>query len=94
MNKQNIGLVWYSEDEWKKMKHISVDSDRLENSFKEWEEMAQKIFDNMKATGIVGTKVFIKAGEFFVWCKIHSLPVDAASRSKYVSEIMSKKIAI
>lgn len=88
---QNIGIVWYTEDEWKKMKEISVDSERLENSFKEWEEMVRKTLADMKATGILGTKVFIKAEEFFIWCKIHSLPVDASSRSKYVSEIMSRR---
>ena len=89
----NIGIVWYTEGEWKKMKDISSDSERLEDSFKEWESMAQKTLNDMKATGIAGTKVFIKAEEFFIWCKIHSLPVDSASRSKYVSELMSKRKA-
>ena len=88
---ENIGIVWYTVEEWGKMKDISSDSERLEDSFTEWESMAQKILNDMKAAGIVGTKVFVKAEEFFVWCKIHSLPADAASRSRYVSEIMSKR---
>ena len=87
----NTVIVWYTEVEWKKMKKISIDSERLENSFQEWKEMAQKTLSNMKATGIVGEKVFIKAEEFLIWCKIHSLPVDASSRSRYVSEIMSRR---
>ncbi len=88
---QNIGIVWYTKAEWEKMKKISVDSERLEDSFREWEEMAVKTLTDMKATGINGTKVFIKTEEFLIWCKIHSLPVDASSRSKYVSEIMSRR---
>jgi ribosomal protein S16 len=88
---ENVGIVWYTPEEWERMKQISIDSERLEDSFKEWESMAQKTLNDMKATGIAGTKVFIKAEEFFVWCKIHSLPVDAASRSRYVSELMSKR---
>lgn len=87
----NTGIVWYTEVEWEKMKKISIDSERLENTFKEWEEMALKTLADMKATGIVGKKVFIKAEEFLIWCKIHSLPVDASSRSRYVSEIMSRR---
>ncbi|MHB8581440.1 MAG: hypothetical protein ACYDA4_16470 [Ignavibacteriaceae bacterium] len=87
----NVGIVWYTEGEWEKMKQISIDSERLENSFQEWEEMALKTLADMKATGIIGTKVFIKAEEFLIWCKIHSLPVDASSRSRYISEIMSRR---
>ena len=87
----NVGIVWYTKEEWEKMKSISVDSERLENSFQEWEAMAQKTLVDMKSTGITGEKVFIKAEEFFIWCKIHSVPVDASSRSRYVSEIMSKR---
>lgn len=88
---KSIGLVWYTETEWTKMKKISIDSERLENSFQGWEEMAIKTLADMKSSGIIGTKVFIKAEEFFMWCKIHSLPVDASSRSRYVSEIMSRR---
>lgn len=87
----HIGIVWYTEEEWRKMKAISSDSEIFEDSFKEWEEMAIKTIVDMKANGIVGTKVFIKSDEFIVWCKIHSLPKDAASRSKYVTDIMSKR---
>ncbi len=95
MNRQNVsenvGLVWYSEDEWKKMKEVSVDSERLENSFKEWEKMALKTLNEMSAVGLRGKKVYVKTDEFILWCKIKSFPLDRASRSKYVSEIMSKK---
>jgi len=87
----NIGIVWYTEKEWEKMKKISSDSERLEDSFKEWEEIAQKTLSDMKVNEIVGEKVFVKADEFFIWCKIHSLPMDASSRSRYVSEILSKR---
>lgn len=87
----NTGIVWYTEVDREKMKKISVDSERLENSFQEWEEMALKTLTDMKVAGIIGEKVFIKAEEFLIWCKIYSLPIDASSRSKYVSEIMSRR---
>ncbi|MBI3124349.1 MAG: hypothetical protein HYZ10_08085 [Ignavibacteriales bacterium] len=87
----NIGVVWYTEEEWSKIKSISSDSEIFEDSYKEWEEMALETLVDMKVTGIIGTKVFIKSDEFIVWCKIHSLPLDASSRSRYVSEIMSKR---
>lgn len=90
----NVGIVWYSKEEWEKMKQISIDSERQEASFKEWEKMAQKTLADMKATGIVGTKVLIKSEEFLLWCKIHSLPLDASSRSEYVSKLCQKEIVI
>jgi len=87
----NVGIVWYTKREWEKMKQISIDSERLENSFQEWEEIALETLADIKATGLIGTKVFIKAEEFLLWCNIHSLPVNASSRSRYVSEIMSRR---
>ena len=87
----NVGIVWYKKNEWQKMKEISSDAEIFENSFKEWEQMANKSLLDMKASGIIAKKVFIKADEFIVWCKIHSLPLDASSRSKYITEILSKQ---
>ena len=87
----NVGIVWYKKNEWQKMKEISSDAEIFENSFKEWEQMANKSLLDMKASGIIAKKVFIKADEFIVWCKIHSLPLDASSRSKYITEVMSKQ---
>jgi hypothetical protein len=87
----NVGIVWYTKEEWQKMKEISSDAEILENSFKEWEQMANKSLVDMKASGIFAQKVFIKTDEFIVWCKIHSLPFDASSRSKYITKIMAKQ---
>ncbi|KAF0146954.1 MAG: hypothetical protein FD188_3563 [Ignavibacteria bacterium] len=84
----NVGIVWYTKEEWQKMKEISSDAEIFENSFKEWEQMANKSLVDMKASGIVAQKVFIKNDEFIVWCKIHSLPFDASSRSKDAVERM------
>ena len=88
---ENVGIVWYSQVEWQKMKEISSDAEIFESSFKEWEQMANKSLLDMKASGLFAKKVFIKTVEFIVWCKIHSLPLDASSRSKYITEIMSKQ---
>lgn len=88
---ENVGMVWYSPGEWEKMKEISSDAEIFESSFNEWEQMANKSLHNMKASGIVAKKVFIKTDEFIVWCKIHSLPLDASSRSKYITVVMSKQ---
>jgi len=86
----SVGIVWYTKEEWQKMKEMSSDAEIFENSFKEWEQMANKSLLDLKATGIIAKRVFIKADEFIVWCKIYSLPLDASSRSKYITEIMSK----
>lgn len=86
----SVGMVWYTKGEWQKMKPIASDTEKLENTFKEWEEMADKSIRDMKRSGIVVKKVFIKTDEFITWCKIHSLPFNASSRSRYITEIMSK----
>lgn len=90
-NISHFGVVWYTKEEWQRMKEISLDTEILENSFKEWKQMANKSLIEIKASGIIAEKVFIKVDEFILWCKIHSLPYDAKSRSNYVSDIMLKR---
>ena len=88
---RNIGIVWYTEKEWRKMKDISSDSEKLEDSFIEWKKMAEKSIKDMKAIGIIATKVLVKAEEFSIWCKIHSMTLNSGSRAQYVSDILSKR---
>jgi hypothetical protein len=85
------GIAWYSEDEWKKMKEISIDGERIENSFNEWEEVALKLLNKMRGPGFRTRKVYIKTDEFKHWCKVRSLPLKASSRSRYVSEIIAEE---
>jgi hypothetical protein len=88
-NRTQTGMVWYNENEWERMKNICVDSEKLENSFKDWEEMTQKAFEELNAEGMKVVKVFVNADEFYIWCIDHSLPLDASSRSQYVVTIMA-----
>jgi hypothetical protein len=53
--------------------------------------MAQKAYDDLNLNGIEATKVYINSDEFSVWCKIHSEHVNAASRSMYVVDFMTKR---
>ena len=90
-NISNVGIVWYTEEEWQKMKNISSDREIFENSFIEWEQMANESLVGMKANGLVATKVFINTDEFILWCKIHSMELDSSSRSKYITEVMARR---
>ena len=69
---------------------ISTDREVFEDSFSEWESMALKTLKDMAANGIDAIKVNIKSEALLGWCKIHSLPIDASSRSRYVADILSK----
>jgi hypothetical protein len=94
MNRLNknilAGLAWYTKDEWKKTKVISTDSEVFEDSFMEWESMALKALKDLRDNGIEAIKVYIKSKPLIDWCNSNSLPIDASSRSRYVSEMLSK----
>jgi hypothetical protein len=81
-----VGVSWYSEDEWAKVKSFAADPDVFEASFDEWLAMAESALGQLTSMGIVPTKVFIEAQAFKEWCARKSMPNNAQSRSEYVSE--------
>lgn len=85
-----VGVAWYTEEQWAKVKQNSVDSDRFEDSYDEWVAMAEKARGDMLAVGIVTEKFFISADRLQAWCIAHGKRNDASARSEYVSEALSR----
>lgn len=83
---ENVGVVWYTEEEWGKMKNLCADKDHFEETYEEWAAMATRALADMKKAGLMGKKVFVGADEFKNWCAAYSLPLTASSRSEYVLE--------
>jgi hypothetical protein len=85
-----VGVTWYTEEEWAKVKRSSVDSDRFEDSYSQWVSMAERARREMLAVGIMTEKVFINSEELQAWCIAHGKRNDASARSEYVSEALSR----
>ena len=46
-NNRNLALAWYRQDQWQLLLDYSTDSDRLERTYQEWLEHAEKKVNEM-----------------------------------------------
>jgi hypothetical protein len=82
----SVGVGWYTEEEWSKVRAAAVDQDRFEATYAEWLSMAEEALVTLRASGVQPEKTYLNAESLLAWCLAHGLPNDAASRSRYVAE--------
>lgn len=83
---ETVGIVWYTKEEWGKMKDICTDKERFEDTYEAWEAMVNRTIADMKKEGLICKKIFVDSEEFLSWCKSSSNPLDASSRSRFIVE--------
>jgi hypothetical protein len=86
-----VGVGWYTEEQWERVKAASVDSERFEESYAEWVEMAEDAIREMQAAGIFPSKVQVVAEELLAWCLARNKENSAASRAQFVSDLSIKQ---
>lgn len=89
--KIQLGIAWYSEEEWDDWILSVPDADTFEDTFKEWETLAEKKYQELKMEGYSVRKVPIELQKFLQWCLTHVRPPDASSRTEYVCEIQRSR---
>ena len=82
----HVGVGWYTEGEWVKVKAAAVDAERFEDTYAEWVEMAETALAELRATGVAAEKSHIRALDLLAWCLMHNKPNDGASRAEFVSQ--------
>jgi hypothetical protein len=81
-----VGVTWYMEENWNKVKVAATDPERFEETYSEWSAMAIEAVAELKKTGVNAVKVLVISTEFLPWCMTHNKPNNAASRAEFVSE--------
>ena len=79
-----IGVGWYTEENWTRIKATAVDPERFESTFGEWTAMAEGALADLKGS-LYPTRVHIDADEFASWCAEHGKENSAATRAEFVS---------
>ena len=81
-----VGVTWYTEENWGRVKAAATDPERFEETYPEWNAMAVEAVADLKKTGVNTVKFFINSEELLSWCLLHDKPNNAASRAEFVSE--------
>lgn len=82
-----VGVAWYTEQEWATVRAAAVDPQRFESTYAQWLAMAEQAFSGMLARGVTADKCYITSDALLAWCLVYNRPNDAASRAAFVSEV-------
>lgn len=83
-----LSIAWYKPEQWQRLLEVSVDSDRLEKTFGEWQIFAEKAMEDFAARGSFPIKVVVDVEELLAWCNENGLPVNGESRSQYTARLL------
>jgi hypothetical protein len=85
-----IGLAWYSREDWQRLREIADDRDKLDDAYEDWERQALKMIRDLEAVRQRIRKVPINIEALIAWCAERKCRIDMAARSEYVSYLLSQ----
>ena len=92
-NDLRLGVAWYSEDQWARVKASAVDADLLEPTYPEWVKMAEDALKEIRR-GVGNTiKIHIDADELAAWCLVRGKPNDSSARAEFASKKLMERDA-
>jgi hypothetical protein len=86
-----VGVAWYREADWPRVKELFPDADQLHDSYAEWLKFAEESMKRLARTGMTVEPFVIDVDDFLGWCLIHGRARDAKARTEYVAEKLSHK---
>jgi hypothetical protein len=86
-----VGVAWYREADWPRIKELFPDADQLHDTYAEWLKFAEESMKRLARTGMTVEPVVIDIDDFLGWCLIHNRARDAKARTEYVTEKLSRK---
>jgi hypothetical protein len=81
-----VGITWYTAETWALVKANATDPERFENSFLEWEVIANSARKDLQRAGVHAIEFQVIPQLFFDWCALHNKSNIAESRAEYVAE--------
>ena len=78
-----LGVAWYREADWARIKALFPDADELHGTHAEWLKSAKESVERLNRPDVIVEPFIIDIDDFLGWCTFHSLPRDAKARSEY-----------
>jgi hypothetical protein len=85
------GVAWYRPEQWERLREVSEDVDNLEETYDAWRKTAEQLIRDGIPTDVRVEKIDVDVEEVLAWCNFHGLPMNASSRSRFVSERVRQK---
>jgi hypothetical protein len=86
-----VGVAWYRESEWEKLRQLAADAEMLEETYAEWSKVYEDGIRKLRASGLLPEPVEIDLAELQAWCTAQHCPLDASARAAFATEILSRR---
>ena len=86
-----VGVVWYREADWPRLRALFADADKLPDTYAEWLASAEGLLAQLRRDRIPAQRVPLDPDTFSSWCAARGLAPDAQARSQYASEVVAAK---
>jgi len=86
-----VGVAWYREADWPRIKELFSDADQLHDSYAEWLKFAEGSVRRLRRSRVTVEPYTIDLDDFLGWCLVHGRPRDANARTAYVVEKLGLK---
>ncbi len=81
----HVGVCWYREEQWERLKEIVADPESIEDTFQRWKADAEKSVTELTATGLNIVKVSVDTEDMLRWANEKKRPLDSAARAAYAA---------
>ena len=86
-----LGVAWYREADWLRIKELFPDADELHDTHAEWVKSAEASVKRLTRPGVTVEPYAIDLDDFLGWCTVHGCECDAKARTAYVVEKLDLK---
>jgi hypothetical protein len=80
-----IGMVWYREADYDRLKAMFIDGEKLSPSFLQWQDLAEQGRKRFVREGRIVVKAYIDPETFPTWCATNGCNVDANGRNTFAN---------
>jgi hypothetical protein len=85
------GVAWYRPEQWARLREVSEDVENLDETYEAWVQTAEQLLRDGIPADVTVEKIDIDVEEVLAWCNVRGLPMNAESRSRYVSERLRQR---
>lgn len=86
-----IAVPWFTAETWPELLKVAADRDDLPDTFAEFELIAGRKFDQLRARGVSLQRVLISVAELSAWCRAQRQPVNAMTRAVFAAFVLMRR---
>jgi hypothetical protein len=80
-----VGVAWYSEIEWAKLKRLAADPEILEDTYEEWCRVYENAVKTIEGEGTRCVPVEVVIDRVAQWCSERGRPLDGSARAEFTA---------